>query len=138
MCVCACVYVRVYVTDPTHLIRSSAQVLQPHSLKAFIKFLTRKENLYSGGMVGVCMWGLMSGKNKTQKMNRACLTAAVARALGLKFHKPTIYNTYSGKSDGSCQVRTIKEDCVKVEPPCSLATLSNTLAAAKLTSFHCR
>lgn len=42
--------------------------------------------------------GLMSGKNKTQKMQRDCVMTAVISVFGLKVHRPTLYTTHIGEN----------------------------------------
>lgn len=46
----------------------------------------------------MCVWDLMSGKNKTQKMERECITTGVISVFGLKIHKPTLYTTHIGEN----------------------------------------
>lgn len=116
----------MFVCDRPH---TSHQILSPSALttltKGFIKFQTRKEKLYSAGLVGlggllacVCVWDLMSGKNKTQKTERECITTGVILVFGLKVHKPTLYTTHTEENLMTAVEFKRKATVFKKKPPC--------------------
>lgn len=76
--------------------------------------------------LSLCVWDLMSGKNKTRKMKRDCLTTAVISAFGFKFHKPTLYTTHIGENlTTAVKLEPLKRTVFKKKPPCTLAVDSN-------------